>query len=89
LHRLLSAFATSGLFLVGPVDAMAQFECQPYWMPSLADTSIAGTVLDRHSGRPIPNVHISLDGAPLGATDCNGGFALPYNIRDGKHIVST
>jgi hypothetical protein len=87
--RYPSLLAMSAALLVSPAEALAQFDCQPDWMPSLADTSIAGTVLERQSGRPIPSVFISLDGAPLGSTDCNGRFALPYNIPDGKHTVST
>jgi hypothetical protein len=84
-----ATLVASFLCLVPPAEAFAQFECRPLSYRSLADTSIAGTVVDKESGRPVPSIHIELDGGPLGATDCNGGFALPYNVRDGKHVVST
>jgi hypothetical protein len=79
----------ASLLTAWPRLAAAQFDCLPLPSPSLTDTSIAGVVVERSSGRPVPQVFIELDGGPLGFTDCDGRFGLPYNVPDGKHVVST
>ena len=71
-----------------PREAVAQYDCMNLPTFSPEDTSIVGTVHELGSGRPLPEIYIGVDNAPLDHTDCQGRFVLP-RLWASRHVIST
>ncbi|MCC2548434.1 TonB-dependent receptor [Hymenobacter sp. BT175] len=60
--------------------ALLALPCTSAW----AQGPVSGTITDARTGAALPGATILLDGAPAGATDASGAFALPA-VPAGSH----